>query len=228
MPARKLTLLFAVMVVGPVALLYARAQLPATTPQVAAGHPVTLTELLATVGQTCNCFFTVEDAWDPVAWEKTKVADNLMGILLPADLLGKPPREAMEGARSVFPNLSYKLDPINGRIVHIVDNRLVGRKGYVLDDRVGPFEYKGLLCQLPRALADAGVNVWPFIPGVTGELGDYQTVVHVKGDSMTVRTAVTDFIPLNSGRRGAVLWIAETSLGPSRGKDSATSIRFLF
>jgi len=51
---------------------------------------------------------------------------------------------------------------------------------------------------------------------------DFMTQVHVKGKRLGVRSALSDFIPLE-GRTNRILWVAKTNMGPQE----TTYIRFL-
>jgi hypothetical protein len=72
--------------------------------------------------------------------------------------------------------------------------------------------YEGKLSDLPAAISKNGVAVSSPLVTFTGETADYNTTVHVAGERLSVRAALSDFIPLDK-RTVRILWTATTRLG---------------
>lgn len=170
---------------------------------------VTLREALRYIGQQCDCYFTLEQAYSKEARE---MGNNMEEARMPSSLLSGSPNDTFEALTKGVPNLTYQVDPINQKIVHLRDSRLTNRQ-YALDATLNGFEFVGRPSELVAAIAAKGIDVSPNALFFIGEpAGEYKTVLHLKGSRLTVRDALTEFFPLER-RKGRVLWIATTGLG---------------
>ncbi|MGH9764145.1 MAG: hypothetical protein ACREAC_25200 [Blastocatellia bacterium] len=161
------------------------------------------------MARKCDCYLTLEQAWSEGTGE---LGNNMEEASVPPTLSLEVPRNAFEALARAVPNLTYQVDPINQKIVHLKDKRLTER-GYALNDTLNSFEFVGNPSDLVRAIAAKRVPVSPNSLSSIGEPSvEYKTVLHVKGTQLTVRDALSEFFPLEK-RKGRMLWIASTKLG---------------
>jgi hypothetical protein len=76
-------------------------------------------------------------------------------------------------------------------------------------------DYNGPAYELADAIGKLGISIssprsGPPIGAL--EVWDHVSVVHVKGERLKVRDALSDFLPLD--RQGNILWVATTKFGP--------------
>ncbi|MGH9761629.1 MAG: hypothetical protein ACREDR_19830 [Blastocatellia bacterium] len=182
------------------------------------GKNVVLPTLLLAIGERCGCFFTMEEAW-----AEGESLNAMEAALVPKGLVNDTPQAAIARLNNIVPNFSYNIDSIDKRIVHIRDRRLlaIGRD-YALDEIVGPLDFAGHPADLVRSIAARGVPITEKAFVTFTDPLDRDTVIHVKGARMSVRTALTDFLPFDTERKGKILWIARTKLEAG----SKTSIHF--
>jgi len=167
---------------------------------------IALANALPRLGQACGCFFTIEEAWR--SGESTRSIETAD---VPERILHQSPQQAMDLMTAMVPNFTYVLDKVDSRIIHIKDKRLAEIQNYGLDQTIGPFEFQGDLFGLIDAIAKLGVPITPTRQFGTHELADNASQIRVKGGSMQVRAALSNFIPLEQ-KRSKVLWIARTGL----------------
>jgi hypothetical protein len=172
----------------------------------ASGQKITLPILLGRLGKNCDCVFTIEEAWTD-----GETSNAMEATFLRERVSLDSPNQVMNQLTNIVPNFTYEVDSIDSRIIHIKDKRLAQVKGYALEQEMGPFEFQGPLLKLVEAIA-TGVPIRPTYGGLIGEEIDRHTKVTVKGKSMRVRTALTNFIPLDQKPRGQILWTATTRL----------------
>src|SRR5262249_36022888 len=154
--------------------------------------------------------FTIEEAWT-----EGESVNEMEATWVPEELLQHTPQQAIDRLQSIVPHFSYEADKLDSRIIHIKDRRLLGLKAYPLDQEMGPFEFDGAIFKLVEAIARKGVPITPDSGGLAiNEQADRHTRVHVKGKSLQVRAALTNFIPLDKKEKGQILWIARTKLDP--------------
>lgn len=177
-------------------------------------NPIPLIDYLAQIGQEHNCFFTVEYALS----ERDDPGNTIAGHWVRPS----PSRDCKQALDQLgrVSNFSYSVEAANPRIIHIVDSRLVAQKTYALEVVMPHINYEGRLSDLPAAIGKNGVAVSSPLVTFTGETADYKTTVHVTGERLSVRDALSDFIPLD-GRTNHILWTATTRLG-----ERITYVRF--
>ncbi len=155
---------------------------------------------LLKLGEEYDVYFTLETAWgdgESTNWmENQKVEDKLM---LSSAM------EELERLRQTVPHFTYTVDPNNPKIIHIIDARLAQQKGYGLENTLDSIDYKGTLGGMITSLNSHGVTVSTVSLTAIGDKRprDNSTIVHVKGQNINVRRAITDFIPLEERRRGS-------------------------
>jgi hypothetical protein len=190
------------------------------SPEVPRKEPkVVLPAALLQLGKSCGCFFTIEEGWT-----NDESVNSMEAAYVPEYLLQRLPQDAIDAIRVVVPNFTYEVDKVDPRIVHIKDKRLAAIKPYALDQTIGPFEFQGEKIALVEAIAKLGVNITPHAFIATNEMVDSHSQIHVKGGSMQVRAALSNFIPLEQKVKGQFLWVARTRLDS---KDARTTVHFL-
>ena len=164
--------------------------------------------ILYELGKDYDCFVTIEEGWlEGEAGNKLESADTRR-TLKDVGLI-----QELEQLRRIVPNFGYQFDPVNPRIVHVIDERLRSLPGYGLERTIARLDYGGTAYHLPTAIGKQGIPIASPSGMSTHEQADYNTVVHVNGSGLTVRGALSNFIDLN-GRSLRVLWIARTKLEP--------------
>src|SRR5215813_11819100 len=168
---------------------------------------IALGNALPRLGKTCDCFFTLEEAW------RNGESTNAMEAAdVPERILGQSPQQAMDVITVMVPNFTYAVDRVDSRIIHIKDKRLAAIERYGLDQTIGPFEFQGEVYALIEAIARLGVPIAPRRQFGIGEPVDNHSQIRVKGGSMQVRAALSNFIPLEQKAKSRILWIARTGL----------------
>ncbi len=164
---------------------------------------------LGDLGRKHNCFFTIE-----VAWYESGPTDRLDARWVERPSEKKDLQQELEYLRLNVPYLEYEVNENNPRIIHIIDSRLRYRDWYGLESVIKSIDYTGKAKDLPSAIGKLGIPVSSQMGLVIGggEFQDRDTVVHVKGEGLKVRDALTNFVPLE-GRDGRFLWIARTKPG---------------
>lgn len=173
-------------------------------------RPVFLEGYLLVLGERYDVYFTLETAWaegESSNWMESYRVE------------GGPPgyngiRPELERLRTWVPNLTYVFDPRNPKVVHIIDARLLKRKGYGLNGVVRNFAYEGNLRGLVDALRKRGTKVSNEGLMSIGDMRphDFETTVHTSAQRMGVRDAITRFLPLKGRRR--IVWSSTTKLAP--------------
>ena len=166
----------------------------------------TLLELLVELGKKYDHFFTIEEAW------KDREPMNAMEAQRVQMSSGKKTlQQELEQLRQTLPNFSYEIDKANPRIIHILDERLTHQKGYGLESVVNRIDFTGSPHDLVAEIGNQGILISPQTSMLLNEFRDYSSVLQVKGESLKVRDALTNFISLKE-REVKILWIARTKL----------------
>jgi len=181
-------------------------------------HDITLIEVLVDLGTRSGVTFTIEEA---VA--KDGVMDHLRHFKNGTLSKGSELKPALDFLVQTVPNFSYRSDPHNPKIIHIIDDRLIRRPGYALDQVVDNLEFSGRVGELVDAIARKGVPISSMGPFDASELmfTDFRSTLQLKGTGLVVRDILSDFISLTG--RGPILWFAQTAL---EGSDTTTYVRF--
>jgi hypothetical protein len=136
---------------------------------------------------------------------------------------GSPLTGALDELSQSVPHFTWHADSSNPKIIHIVDERLLHRRAYALDMVIGELDFAGTVNHLVDTIAAKRIPVSSLGGADVRDamMTDYKTQVQVKGKSLTVRDALTNFVPLEG--REPILWLAETRL---EGSDQTTYITF--
>jgi len=169
------------------------------------------------LGAAYDHYFTIEASW--AEGEVTRWMESYK-------LKRSPKKEnlglELEELRRLVPHFTYTIDQKNPKIIHIMDVRLTGIQGYGLESVLKSIDFTGTLPNLVNAISQQGISVSVGGSVFTSDYRplDFGTEVHVKGEALKVRDALTHFIPLEG--RGRVLWVARTKLG----QQATSSIQF--
>jgi len=93
-----------------------------------------------------------------------------------------------------------------------MDARLAQQKEYGLESAIRSIDFTGKVNELPSEIGKQGIPLSPLSITFRFEQADYSTEVHVRGEELKVRDALSNFVPLQ-GRTKRILWIARTKLG---------------
>jgi hypothetical protein len=168
---------------------------------------VPLLDYLHKLGDTYDCFFTLEESW-----LQGEPMNSLASYAVPDDSSkGKLPQE-LERLSALVPHLVFRSDPDNPRIIHAVDARLDDLHSYSLVQVIPSIDYTGKGNDVVGELAKRGIRVAPQTGFAIGDplamRIDATTTFHMKGERMTVRSALSNCVPLSAYSR--VMWIATT------------------
>jgi len=84
------------------------------------------------------------------------------------------------------------------------------QREYALEDTIKSLDFKGKVNELPDEIGKQGVPIAIPTWQSTHEQHDGSTMVYVKGEGLSVRTALSNFVKLEG--RDRILWIARTKL----------------
>ena len=166
-----------------------------------------LTWVLIALGEDYNCFFTLEEAW-----QEGEAAVKLESASIRRSTDKGGLIQELEKVRQNVPDFSYEFNPVNPRVVHVIDARLKRQKSYALDGTITKLDFNGAINGLPNEIQKQGIRISTPTGQDTHEHRDGTTIVHVSGDGLSVRDALSNFINLDG--RGKILWIARTKLDP--------------
>lgn len=196
-----------------IVLLVAAAALPRVTGQeVTRDTPqpkvISLHYHLDQLGAAYDCYFTIETTWEEGETTRWMESYKLERTPKKGDLSLE-----LESLGRGVPNFSYTVDPRNPKIIHVIDARLALQKEYGLESVLKSIDFSGTLPNPVNAISQRGVPVSIGGAVFTSDYRpvDYITEVHIKGEGINVRDALTNFLTLEG--RGRVLWIARTKLG---------------
>jgi len=180
---------------------------------------VTLEEALADLGRSNHYFFTIEHVWKD--GDLTRWVPNATHVQKPRS--NSSIWKELERLRHKLPNFTYTLNQGNPRIIHIMDSRLANLQGYGLDRIIDRIEFSGTVFDLVDKIGGKGIPVSSRGPLNVPELlrTDHRSNVHVMGERLRVRDALSNFISLEG--RGPLLWFARTKLAPAE----ITDVHFL-
>lgn len=179
---------------------------------------VQVRQLLADVGTKNGVTFTIEEAL-----VKGGPMDHLRSSRHRTPPEGMSVKAVLDDLSQSVPHFTWYTDPNNSKIIHIVDDHLLHRPGYALDRVIDDMDFSGTVMELVDAIAAKGIPMSSAGPASTEDLllTDGITRAQVKGKSLRVRDALSDFVPLEG--RGPILWIAETRVD---GSDQTSYVRF--
>jgi hypothetical protein len=171
---------------------------------------IALGSVLGGIGYDYDYNFTIEDAWtesEPHRLLETYLAER--------PFRGEGFQRELDHLRSQFPNLDFRVNALNPRIVHVLDARLRNQSNYGLEGMVKNLDFAGSLKELIAHLGRQGAPISsPRLIDIHEGYGiDFGTLIEAKGRNLSVRDALSLFVPLKERRR--VLWIARTKLGLS-------------
>lgn len=169
---------------------------------------IPLLHLLAKMGKTYNCYFTVESAWTDS--DSANLMESYL-VSLPQDK--KDIRSSLELLQQKVPNFTFIINSSNKRIFHVIDARLLKQEGYGLSRILKSVDFSGPVRELPDFIGKQGIPVGNvgMIDIRDARVQDFSTNLQVKGQNLQVRTLLSNYIPL--GERGRIIWIARTKLG---------------
>lgn len=168
---------------------------------------VPLLAYLHKLGNTYDCFFTLEESW---------VHGETMNFLASSPVpdepaKGKLPQE-LEKLAALVPHLIFQRDPDNPRIIHVIDERVWDLASYSMSQVIPYIDYTGKSNDMVNELAKRGLRVAPQTGFIAGDplafRLDVTTIFHMKGERISVRSALSNCIPLANYSR--VMWIATT------------------
>ena len=168
---------------------------------------VFLEDYLLKLGEQYDVYFTVETAWQ--AGEHMKWMEQYSVRQLSTE---EGIQRNLEMLKETVPHFTYTFNYAKPKVIHIKDARLVQQPAYGMDGVLKSINYKGSWVGLVIALGERGIRVstervaWIGDPRVR----DYYTDVQVKGQNITARDAITNFIQLAGRRR--ILWLSTTKL----------------
>jgi len=200
----------ALLLIGNVMAIYAlRTQKANDVNNQDSDQSVTVSNVLDEIGNKYGYFFTLEETWDNGA-----VMNRIQSHRLQRPALGNDVWQDLTALSRLVPDMTYKVDETNPKIVHIIDAGLSHRPGYALDEKIDSIDFSGTLFDLVKHLETHGLRVSSRGAVDTHELStiDFGTQVHVTGKQLSVRQALSDFIPLE-GRSNRLLWVARTKNG---------------
>jgi hypothetical protein len=162
---------------------------------------------LGELGKDHDRFFTLEEAW-----KEGEPINKVEGVWAESAAERKSFDQELRQLVQTIPRLRYKIDQTNVKIVHLIDERLADQQGYGIEGELRSIDFTGKVDDLVSEIRRQGSPVSRPLLMDTREFLDHETVVHVRGERLKVRAALTDFVPLQ-GRVGRILWIARTKLG---------------
>lgn len=187
---------------------------------VSMGRSMPLLNVLAMYGEKHNCFFAIEE----VANENTEVINSISSSSLQEPVYKKNSVQTFSGMLDelgqMLPNAYIEANADNPNIIHIIDTRLKNQEGYSVNGVISTIDFEGTLPGLIKSISKQKPNILtpPFT--LTHEYNDGTTVVRIKGNNLTIREILSNFIKLP--RQNKIIWIARTTLG----KDKKTYIYF--
>lgn len=181
-------------------------------------NAVRLADALNDIGTTYGYFFTLEELFND-GGQINRIESQRIERLTK----GSGVKQELDEVVRLIPEVTYKIDEDNPKIIHLMDARLAKTNGYALDGRIKNIDFSGTVFELVDAIASQGIRVSSKGMMSVQDLSstDLRTEVVVKGEGLSVRRALSGFLPLE-GRSNRILWIARTKLDP----DPTSYIRF--
>jgi hypothetical protein len=178
-----------------------------TTPT---GFEVSLLNILSEYGKHYNYFFTVEEAH-----EEEEIISPISSLLIELPFEEKEvyqgSLQALDELRQLFPQLIFEINRNYPQIVHIIDGRLKEQASYGLNEIISSISFSGNSVELVNKINQQINNIAnpPFM--FSHEFRDLTTIIKVKGENLTAREILSNFIKLK--KADTVLWIARTKIG---------------
>lgn len=161
------------------------------------------------LGLKYDYFFTIEESW-----KDKEPVNHLESYEVQRQQEGRDIWRELNSLQKLVPGFTYKQDKANPKIIHIIEGDLAQQREYVLDRKIPSLNFAGTVFHLVEAIAKQGFNV-SAKSGMTysdAAMADFKTEVKIEAKNLTVRNALSDYIPLK-GRSHKILWIARTKLG---------------
>jgi hypothetical protein len=178
---------------------------------------VPLVRVLEQIGERYGRYFTIEQAW------KSGEAMNWLEDFMVARPVHQEDHKHKNDAKQkdfekelqkiAIPRVTFEPDPLNSKVLHVVDERVRSIRSYPLDQQIHNFEFKGTTSDLIEELNSKSI---PIISRRVFGIGgppiaiDLTTNVSLHGFTGTVRQALTAALPLENYNR--VIWIATSQL----------------
>jgi hypothetical protein len=177
-----------------------------------------LLSFLYELGKTCDCFFTIEEAW-----QENESSNQVETTMISKEVLNASPQKAMELLQQKIPYFVIVADRYNPKIFHLIDTRLLRQRDYAFENIVKAVNFEGASGDLAKELNKSVPKLQlpsAFDLHEARRLkSDYK--VKVTGRLLKVREALCGFSDLTN--HGPILWIARTKLG-----DNEASTLFLY
>ncbi|MBI1761599.1 MAG: hypothetical protein HYR56_09210 [Acidobacteria bacterium] len=168
---------------------------------------LSLLQFLNELGKSCECYFTLEEAW-----QNNEPINQVESVRISKAALKVTPQNTLELLRQQVPNLSYMIDNHNPRIVHLIDTRLLHQRGYALESIIKQVNFEGTSGELVEELKKYGSQIQ--LPSVLGvhEARQLKSDARMKaiGRALKAREVLSSFSSLEN--HGRILWIARTKL----------------
>jgi hypothetical protein len=168
---------------------------------------VPLLAYLHKLGDTYDCFFTMEESW-----LQGEPMNFLASYPVPDEQAKAKLQQELDKLAALVPHLVFQSDADNPRIIHVIDERVWDLASYSMSQVIPSIDYTGKGNDMVNELAKRGIRVAPQTGFVIGDplamRIDVTTTFHMKGERMTVRSALSNCVPLSAYSR--VMWIATT------------------
>jgi hypothetical protein len=187
-------------------------------PQASERGATSLLLYLNKLGKKHDVFFTIESSWDNGG------SRSLASYPVSQNFEEEALKDEMRRLAGVVPNITFQIDPKNPQIFHVVDERLASVQVYGMDQVLPDFRFTGMLTGLLAEIASRGIRVISAPSRSPGDPlsdgSDRSTSIQTSPASMTVRSILSDFLPLAAYSH--VLWTATTQRRPG----AVTAISF--
>jgi len=162
------------------------------------------------LGTEYDCYFTIE-----ASWKEGEVTKWMESYRLERQVKKDTVYAELETLSKTVPHFTYTVDSKNPKIIHVTDARLLNKMDYALERTLEHINFTGTLPDLVKLIGQQEIPVSAELAIFTSDYRprDHETKVEVKGESIKVKEALTDFITLTG--RGRVLWVARTKLAQS-------------
>ena len=115
---------------------------------------VLLDDALNEIGTTYGYYFTLEEAL-----QDGMIANRIESQRIQRLTRGSDAKQELDELVRLIPDVTYKIDEENPKIVHIIDAKLTHTKGYALDDRIKDINFSGTVFGLVGEIAKQGIRV---------------------------------------------------------------------
>ena len=213
-----LVALLVVSVAGFLAISSFRGQQASNMTSSGEDRSIPVSDALNDIGAKYDYFFTLEESVNEGGQLKRIESQKIERLTRGSGL-----KQELDELVRLVPEVTYKIDEANPKIIHLIDTKLSHTKGYALEDRIKEINFSGTVFELVDAIAEKGIRISSRTSVSVGDFSsmDFKTRVKVTGEGLTVRRALSDYLPLE-GRSNRILWVATTKTGP----DSTSYVRF--